>query len=399
MIGNELKKLWNVKIALLLLLVGGVLFYSWIIGQMQLRYLPLFETVEAALGAELLERFGADIDAEELEQVAALKEGVRQDLEEKVCAAYPQLREMGIDSFGELENALMDVSQEEQESEQYQQKYALYLQIIEEFEWELESINFYSELLERKAIAEAWLKIGNSDAASERSGDQAIRDRIAEVVKRPVTSVLPDSVTMNMNYIIQSFARILLYLVLLLVLPYLALDNKSRVYPLAAAARRGRGLVKTQLLSVLIGLLPLFIVMDTALYAAYFLCTPYAVFNGCTVEYLWFDFTQLQYLHVQVLVCNLIALAFALLVFFASAFCRTIVGTVVMALPLWGLMTLTGMLFADDIFSCNEILLPLSYVLHASRYSLPLCLLGLFAAGLLCDVWLIRRRKREDIMI
>ncbi|MDE5965241.1 MAG: hypothetical protein K2G89_00185 [Lachnospiraceae bacterium] len=400
MIGNELKKIWNVRMTLLLLLVSVTLFYTWIIGQMNLHYLPLFETVDATLGAKLLEQFGTTIDADELEQVAALKEGVRQDFEEKVSAAYPQLEEMGMESFEEFENDIMtDVSMEEAQTEQYQQKCELYNQITEEFGWELESIDFYSELLERKEYAAMRFKVANSDDYPERNKEQAIWDRIAEVTERPGTSVLPDSVTMNMNYVIQDFTRILLYLVLLLLLPYLALDNKSRVYPLAATTRRGRGLVKTQFLAMLIGLLPLLAVMDIALCVAYSFYTPYAVFNGCMVEYLWFDFTQLQYFWVQVLVCNLIALAFSMLVFFASAFCRTIVGTVVMALPCWGLGTLAGMFFADDIFSCNVILKSMPYALHASRYSLTICLLGMLLAGLLCDGWLIRRRKREDIML
>ena len=58
MVLKEFHKIWNVRALLLVVIVGGALFYSWVMGQMNLKHLPLFETVEVEVGIELLKRYG-----------------------------------------------------------------------------------------------------------------------------------------------------------------------------------------------------------------------------------------------------------------------------------------------------------------------------------------------------
>lgn len=390
MIGNEIKKIWNIRTAVFLFILGGTFFYDWILGQMNLEHLPLFENVDVTLGTDLIKRFGNSVDSAEMEQVAMLNEAAKRDFDQNVKAAYPQLNEMGFKSFEELERCLSEADLEKMESQEYKAMHELYGQIVQEFELELESINYYSSMIGKR---ETQAGAARSYGAGGMKANAV--NRIENITKWSELSVLPDSVNMNMSYVIQGFCRITMYLVLILVLPYVAFDNKSNVYPVVASTKHGRNIIKTQLWSMLVGMLPLLAVCDIALYAAYTLYTPYAVFNHCMVEYLWFDLSQIQYFWIQVIVCNLIVISLALLFFFASSFCRTIVGTIVMAIPCWGLGEAIILFCVDNMLSCS---LLTDSVMVCFKYGIVIIIAALFMVGIFCINRLIRYRLHADIL-
>lgn len=361
MIWNEIRKIWNLRSFFLVMVVGITLMYSWVVGQLNLNNLPLFETVQLEIGAQLQKNFGDSLDERELEEVRGLYEEAKEKLDEKVFTIWPELRQKGYETYEEFEQEVTTVY----EGEETQKKdWELYEEIVERCGWELETRDTYVSIL---ATA------GN-----------------------PI-SVLPYQVTMNMSYVMGDYFWILSILVLLLVLPYLTVDNRSGVYQVVAVTRIGRKWIVRQIVAMLVSVLALLFVCSLGFYIVYRIMTPYEPFQHCLVPGLWFDWTWQQYFWIQVIMINLGALALAMVFFFLSSRCRTIVGTVVVAIPCWGAGAVLSMNFYNQLFtiSCDGTF----YSNTIGRLkSLPFVaeavLLGI---GLLLLVLLYRRRLKEDI--
>lgn len=394
MVGKEFQKIWNLRSCLLILVVGAALLYSWVAGQMQLRYLPLFETVELETCARLQEIYGNELDDLELEELRALYENEKQKLDQSILQAHPEIVDMGYSGYEDFLNMLSDYDvdevEDEAEKESIQRAWDLYQQIGDEFAWKIETCNTYAALLERKNFS-SWHMVWSED-------NKEIMNRIREIESRDTVSVLPDQVTMNMEYVMEAYSRITMYLILLLILPYLAMDNRRRVHSIVAATKTGRRLVIHQMKAMLLSVLLLLGVWNVLFYIVYRVMTPYEVYDQCLVPELWFDWTWPQYFWIRIGMLDAGAAAFAMVIFYLSSRCRTIVGTVAVALPCWAAGEFFSLHFFGSVFALPE-WKSISYYLAGCGKYLPFVVVFvmLLAGGMLL-FRLYYERRVKDIM-
>lgn len=371
MVINELRKIYSPRILLLLAVVGCVLFYSWVIGQMNLSHLPLFETVEAELGSDFTARYGVTWEDAELSEIRDMAKEKTAALNRRVTAAYPALCEMGFDSWEELNTFLSSDGEQGSLAEGYTMEDARDLQQ-----------EIYLKC-EREILEKEYYCMIASDA---EAGD----------------SVLPPSVFANMKYALGDYFRILMYMVWILVLPFLAADNMAGIRQVSASCRYGRKLIVKQMTAVVLAVLLLVTASGCVLYAVCRLYTPfYDPFYACPVPGIWPDWTFGTYLVMKVAVVSGAALGLALVFFFLSSFCRTIVGTVVMAIPCWGIGELLSSQVFGYLFQMPEkgrgASFYMDWLARFEYFPQVLCATLILTGLVLCGI-LVSRRKTEDVM-
>ena len=347
MIWNEMRKIWKAHTLILVVAVGVTLMYSWVIGQMNLKNLPLFETVELAIGKQLKEKYGDELDAEELEEIGVLYEEARQDLNQKVAERYPEIIGEKYKNFEEFEeDCCFTITGSEDEKED-KAMWDTYCQMVEEFAYEYETCTTYYSI--RDALNE------NSRIAQRLDlyENKILVERIYEITQKDAVSTLPSQVTMNMHYVMSNYAWILIILAIIIVLPYLMNDNRRNVYPVMATTKTGRRLIRYQIIAALLSVCMMLGVCDVAFYICYRVMTSYEPFNNCIVPWLWFDWTWQQYFWIQLLMINIGVLALSMSFLFVSSLCKNIVGFAVATCLCWGIGSVLSLYYFDQLFQCD----------------------------------------------
>lgn len=417
MIWNEFCKIWKGKTIVLVLLVGGIMFYSEVMGQMNLNYLPLWETVDARVGEELIDRYGPEISIDRKEDIQTLINETQMSLEKKKAKAMAEYKEelsaFDFDSYEDLKDVSLTWEEElsPEEEERLEQIWQLMVKIDENFEWETYAIGYYEEVLFRmggKVDQEGQL-ISVSDMAYnfeqsywkelrnqsiDRFFGNALEKRISQLSDKRAVSLLPSSVVSNMGFVMQNYARTVIAMTILLLFPYLAMENSSGIYSLIATTKMGRKFLLNQIVAVILSELLLVSICSIAFMLAYRFTTPYNVFDQCLMYNIWFDWTLKQTILARMLVLGIGAIVIALLCVFALSFCHTIVGAVAAILPCWAIGLILSLYFFDSTFSIYD-----GSALRGATKGMSFFLTGLLvalAAGLM--LWLYKKRKREDIL-
>lgn len=398
MIWNEFKKIWNIRILLLILVVGGIRFYFGPVGQMNLNYLPLWETVDVTVGAEIQRNYGNELDASEIDEIRGLLAGAESDLETKVAEQFPEMqRDYGFASYREFDEYYTGLNIEEFDIDSYREIETLYVDILDTFAWEIAVCDYYNSLVfAADNNAEAELQ-RYQDYRGELFGNMYV-DRMGEILYSGIVTPLSATAVSNLGFVLQEYSSVIMMITLFLIFPYLAADNRSRIYPLIAASKEGRRIVRKQVIAVVCSVAVLMIVCDLLFFAVYRMRLPYQPFDHCRVLGLWFDMTFIQYFWAQVILINIGAVALAMIFFYISSHCRTLVGTVVSAIPCWLFGEFLSTCFYNKMFEMGfHDGRVISYILNNMKYMTFVWEGLLVAAGITLLVILGHRRKVQDI--
>lgn len=371
MIIGELWKIFAPRMVILLLVVASVLYAAWPLGQMNLSHLPIFETVELECGKVFVEEYGITLDAEEIGEIEKLSAEAENDLNQKLMDEFPAIAALGCHTYEEWDTYSM--AEENWDNEEIE---ALTDQVWNTLGWEIEKAAYYEQL----CIGAKW------DFA-----DYGV-DEI---------SSLPSSVFSNTNFVLEDGFRILMYLVWILVLPYLAWDNLSGISPMIATSKCGRKFVLKQLTAMLMAVTMIVTLWCLWLYLGLRVCTDYEPFFDCPATEVAGGLTYHEYVILKLVLVGIAAVGLSMIFFFVSSFCKTIVGTVAAAIPCWGVGEVLS------IFVLNNYLMIKQPGIGMSMYNdymagvdnFPLWFNGaLWAIGLVLIVVLYSLRKTDDIL-
>lgn len=435
MLRNEFCKIWNWRTILLLLLVGGVWFVRGVMGQMNLEYLPLFETVDAETGAELVEEFGASISKSELYRIEEKMRQAEDRLEQKKRETEKryrgELEKLFVHTWRELEDTLRQAEEDADEGNGleehkraaasasaeyilpdengfaaddnesmdtaawYEQLTDLEAEMISCWEWEEEEVNYYDELMqygtEPGPGVHRYLFFLNPWTG-------AVSERAEEIKARDYISFLPSSVESNLHYVLEDFSRMMMLLTILMVVPYIEGENRSGVYSIAATTRTGRALQADRIRAVLLSVAVLYFACVVSFCLAYHRITPYSIFGDCVMNGNWFDLTLRQFLGISLGFLFGGCIFMACLCMFMTSFSRTVIGMTVAALPCWGIGELLGLSYYGRILEVSPDFAGLKAVISGIKAGDPLFLVVLLLLGAGLVIWLYRRRLGEDIV-
>ena len=412
---QELKKIWNLKWCLFLLLVGSICFYFGPLSQMNLKYLPVFESLDIALAQDLQKKYGNTLDAKEMGQVAELYRQEQDAFDRKIKADYPELEKLGYDGYDDLENYFSTKDEFElqgAELEAYQEiQENYYVPIQEKFEEEIVTREYYRELLIKFAnltgvnlLEESYEDEEVEIEIEKETGifGQSVNRRLEEIFEREELSILPQCIESNLGFILQEYSTVLFLLAILFPLPYLAMDNRNRMNTMTAVTRKGRALFQTQVCAMLVSVMLLLLCANLIFYLFYCYMLPYESFGQCSImsDYIipyWYDFSLEGYLFLMLALISLLAVGLAGLTMFLSFYCRTIIGIVAAVVPMYGIGILLSVYYVRNAFQLPwREALPVRCMMaeHMSWVIVLLMLIIMFMALFFVG----RQRMRKDIL-
>lgn len=319
---NELKKIFNIKSIILLILINIVMYFLFIEF-----YITNFPNGRPALNiynmfVEMKELYGEYMDEKEFEDFKLKYEEAVKEANE-----YIQLREdfktAGINDYEDFKN--MDLEDEEQ--------YRLYsdvifdkkIDIFWELPWREEYIKYYEDK-ERLMLAQA------SNSKQEL--------RIMEILNKGLeTSVFNDVIFSNYNHFIKNVTITILLSVMFIITPTYLRDYLVKVNYLQYTSKTGRRIFKKMILIsllatfilVTIQFLCFFIIYSTNNTSMFFNSNINSIYN---IIISWYDLTFIQYIILTVIGVYLLAFVFTLISLLVSSIGKNYITVIGIQLPI-----------------------------------------------------------------
>jgi len=319
---NELKKIFNIKSIILLILINIVMYFLFIEF-----YITNFPNGRPALNiynmfVEMKELYGEYMDEKEFEDFKLKYEEAVKEANE-----YIQLREdfktAGINDYEDFKN--MDLEDEEQDRLFSDVIFDKKIDIFWELPWREEYIKYYEDK-ERLMLAQA------SNSKQEL--------RIMEILNKGLeTSVFNDVIFSNYNHFIKNVTITILLSVMFIITPTYLRDYLVKVNYLQYTSKTGRRIFKKKILIsllatfilVTIQFLCFFIIYSTNNTSMFFNSNINSIYN---IIISWYDLTFIQYIILTVIGVYLLAFVFTLISLLVSSIGKNYITVIGIQLPI-----------------------------------------------------------------
>ncbi|BAQ10148.1 ABC transporter permease [Sporosarcina sp. FSL W7-1349] len=346
---NEMKKILTWKAMLLLFLVNSVLYFLLI--EFHIEHFPNGRPAldSYRLGVEMIEKYGTDMDAEEIidfknEYDARVEEA------DQYLQARQEFVEAGLDTYDKLINHDWD----NQEQSDLQNR------IFHE-----EQVDLFWELQDRRRLVEFH---ESKDVIPDNLSSEQIQ-RMEKLFAAGKFQVYTEIVMENFRTFIGNVAIAILFSVVLVISPVILKDRMRQIVPLQYTTKKGRNLYRTKIVA---GLLSAFLVI-TGLLAVYFgiysLNNTSPFFDVRVNTFIgpesWYDPTFFQYIVLCAAAIYAIGLISALLAMASSTVVPNFVSLIGVQIPIIAGMLIVGlkpMLHFIIAILYPQWLVPLAYV-------------------------------------
>lgn len=358
---NELKKLLNWKLLLLLAVFTGLFYYMFLNFNLIDCYPnghPATESLE--IGKRMLGKYGPIIDAEEQKEFETVDYPAIKQEANRELAGIKEFREARITTVDELDalDEKTDGASKELADKLHDalNKLAPPDYLHPDPHYMYQHARDFTIPSFHDIEASAQYRISNTPAG-------AARERIEELEKHAASEGIPAfpdwPVMIIWIEMAQDLSVILLFTVAILISPYLVHERRSGVRGLAYACRKGRPLFATQFGASLV-IAALAEAVQFAVFIPLFLIGPHRVdllFLGCDVSYergLWWDMTFGQYMVWTSVIMFVLAFGFAMLSFAVSKLCKNYIAVLAAQIPLLFLAGKLSGRIIGTLFSVNR---------------------------------------------
>ena len=396
---NELKKLLNWKLLLILVLFSGLFYYMFF--RVDLNDYPAghpsAESLELAKMA--LKKYGLRIDEAEQKKIKTVDYPAIKQAADQELAGIKAFRDAKITTVDEYE--ALDEKQKKDGDESLSNKWCDLFDALDETipdKYPPSPDAYYMYQAARDSIPilkneEADLK---DDIAKPSVG--AAQERTHDIEARAISEGIP-AISNIMNgplptwgSMMQSLNVLLLFTVAILISPYLVRDRRSGVRDIAYASRKGRPIIATQFGAALV-VAVLAEAVQFAVFLVLFCTGPHRadlLFLNCDVSYdlkTWWDMTFGQYMVLDCAALFLFAFGYAMVSFAVSKFCKNYVTVIAVQVPLLFLaLKLDGRIFG------------VLFNIYRPKYFEPVvCCMCVLVPLALC-LFLVHREKTADIL-
>lgn len=311
---NELKKIFNMKSIILLLIVNVVM--SFLFMEFDIRYFPNGEIAESYYNifVEMEDEYGEFMDENEFNDFKGKYMETKKEVD-KYIKSREDLKELGITNYDEFNKA---------NSSNY-----INYKKFEKIHWDIlfeKKIDIFWEVPSRKDVIESYEKKEEIMIREKLNEKQEIR--VKEIIDKDIeTSIFTDVVFSNYNGLIKNVVRTILLSVMILITPIYTRDNKENINYLQYTSKVGRKIFKKKILSGLVAtfiLVSIELVCFLSLYStnniSMFLDTNInSVFNSIIS---WYDLTFIQYIILTIIGTYILAFIFSLISMFVSSISR-----------------------------------------------------------------------------
>lgn len=303
---NELKKILNWKVMVVLFIVNAILFFMFI--EFWIVYFPNGHPAEELyqLDIEMLERYGIEMSEQEKEEFAQLYLGTVEEANAFI-QSREEFAEAGIHSYEELASSDLAADKE----------------LFELFEtFQEENANLVMERQARGYLVE----IHESEAEYlQLQRDRAPvfqRERFGEMIDQEMFSLFSSEVIYNYQYLIKNIAMAIFISVAIVIAPTVLSDKSKKLVELQYTSTIGR---KVHLIKALAGFSAAAIVVTGLLvfYLSLYSTNGTLLFWEVPVHlfsygYFWYDPTFLQYVLLTIVAVYVLSGLIALISFTIS---------------------------------------------------------------------------------
>lgn len=346
-IQNELKKIFNIKSILVILVISFVIYDMFI--SFHINIFPNGRRDVYDIAKKLVEEKGINISGVELDYFFNLQKEYKDEannyLKENKVA-----QEVGITTYEEFQEASRIDKTKNDEDENDRKMAELHNNIMFDEQvdcfWKLQAVDYFISMY----------NCGNrSDNFSSLSQKQ--KDRISVIESSgDYKDVLPKSAFENYNGFIFNSTILIVISIIFLLAPIYIKDEHRNLEQIQYTTKRGRKLYKDKIITALISSV---IIVTAELGILFFLYlsrenTVEMFYNAsisswCSMGFYWFDLTFKQYIFVTIALVYIFSLALSLLIAFISRKCSryiTLIGIcLLLTIALFKLVTLEFLLW------------------------------------------------------
>ncbi|MBO8178499.1 MAG: hypothetical protein H0Z31_13770 [Bacillus sp. (in: Bacteria)] len=371
----EMKKLFNWKNILLIILINIVMNYLFI--DFHIKHFPNGRPIldEYHLSKEMIEKYGVSIDEKEFTDLKKWYENMVKQADQ-----YIQSREdfahAGIRTYEDFRTA--DHSNDELRALHSQ---VMFTEQVDLF-WKLEALEYIMGQYEKR---DRWIKRLYEEVTPKQE------EKINQIIDSGTNqSILPWFVFENYNHIIKNVTIIIIVSIIVLLSPIYVSDKRNHVRLLQYTSKKGRSVFTTKLMTALISTFLLITVQLIGYFTIYsqnqvhmfFASKVNSIFNYVQ---LWYDLSFFQYIVMTVVAIYLLGIILSLIVCFISSISSNYLMVIGMQVPIF--LGLVGYLLKYLIENVTTLRLP--------KYLAPSLYLALLFIGI---IFMILRWKKEKVL-
>ena len=374
---NELKKIFNIKSVILLVLINIVMYFLFIEFN-----ITNFPNGRPALDiynmfVEMENTYGEFMDEEEFEDFKLKYEEAVKEADEYI-QSRKDFKMAGINNYEDFAN--MDHENEE--------LYELYSDVIFKKKidvfWELPWREEYIRYYENK-----------EELMLEPSSNEKQELRIKEILDKGLeTSVFNDVIFSNYNEFIKSAAKTILLSVMFIITPIYLKDNKDKINYLQYTSKTGRKIFKKKIFAgvlasfilVTVQFICFFIMYSTNNTSMFFNCNINSIYNSIIS---WYDLTFIQYIALTVIGTYILAFVFTLIPMLVSSISKNYITAIGVQLPI-ALFSFTILL--------KYLIDYMTSIFRFPKYFTGLFYMILIFASTISMIIRWKREKRADIL-
>ena len=333
-ISNELKKIFNIKSILLLIIITTIMYFLFIEFN-----ITNFPNGRPALDiynifVDMKDCYGEFMDEEEFEDFKIKYEEAKKEAD-KYIQSREDFGELGITNYDEFIH--MNENNATNKEFEMLRVDVIFKKGIDVF-WELPCREKYIRVYENRE------EFMLSEVENEKQ-EERIRDILEKGIE---TSVFTNVVFSNYNELIKPVAITILLGVMFMITPIYIRDNKDKINYLQYTSKTGRNIFKKKMIAGLLGVL----IITTLQFICFFMLyssNNVSMFYNCNINSInnimasWYDLTFIQYIILTVVGIYILAFVFALISMVISSIGQNYITLIGIQLPI-ALFTFTILL-------------------------------------------------------
>lgn len=373
---KELRKIFNIKSVILLMLINIVMYFLFI--EFDIKHFPngrpalniynMFVQMEKA--------YGEFMDEEEFEDFKLKYEEAIKEADEYI-QSRGDFKRAGINNYKDFRN--IDIEDEE--------LYELYRDVIFD-----KKIDVFWELPWREEYIKYYENKEGLMLAQALNEKQELR--IKEILDKGLdTSVFNDVVFSNYNNLIKHVVITILLSVMFIITPIYLRDNKDKINYLQYTARTGRNIFKKKIFAGLLASFILVTIQFTCFFSLYSTNNTSMFFNSninsiYNTIISWYDLTFIQYIALTVVGTYILAFVFTLISLLVSSIGQNYITVIGIQLPI-ALFTFRILL---------RYLINYMTSISYPKYLLELCYIVLILISTISMIIRLKREKKVDVL-
>lgn len=374
---NELKKIFNIKSVILLVLINIVMYFLFI--EFNITYFPNGRPALDIYNmfVEMEDSYGEFMDEEEFEDFKLKYEEAVKEADQYI-QSRKDFKIAGINNYEDFVN--MDHENEELYELYSDVVFKKKIDVFWELPWREEYIRYYEN-------KEELMLVPSSNEKQEL--------RIKEILEKGLeTSVFNDVIFSNYNEFIKSAAKTILLSVMFIITPIYLKDNKDKINYLQYTSKTGRKIFKKKIFAgvlasfilVTVQFICFFIMYSTNNTSMFFNCNINSIYNSIIS---WYDLTFIQYIALTVIGTYILAFVFTLIPMLVSSISKNYITAIGVQLPI-ALFSFTILL--------KYLIDYMTSIFRFPKYFTGLFYMILIFASTISMIIRWKREKRADIL-